>query len=90
MVKAINEKTREREAVRRALRCAFSAFPANSPSMPNMSLSIWELLLRFSCNSPVFLIASSGVILLSFPAGSHAEIQIVIIVTRNVRPKTRG
>ena len=35
----MNENIRDKDAVRRAFRCAFKAFPANSPSVPNKNVS---------------------------------------------------
>ena len=87
---ARNANIRDRDAVRRAFLWAFRAFPASSPSTPNSSRRIEECFRRFSCNSPVFLIASSGVSLLNFPAGIHADIHIVRIVTSSVRAQTQG
>ena len=89
-VNAIKENTRDNDAVRKAFRCAFNALPASSPSIPKKSASTGELFLRFSCNSPEFFIASSGVILLNFLAGIHAEIHIVRTVINNVITNTRG
>ena len=89
-VNAMNENIRDKDAVRRAFRCAFKAFPANSPSVPNKNASTGEFFFRLSCSSPVFLIASSGVSLLNFLAGSQADIQIVITVTSSVKIKTSG
>ncbi len=90
MVKARKENIRLSDAVRKALRCAFNALPANSPSIPKKQVSSGDFFLRFNCNSPVFLIASSGVSLLNFLAGIHAEIHIVTTVKRNVTAKTNG
>ena len=70
----MHEKIRDKDVVRKAFRCAFNALPASSPSTPNSSVSKGELFLRFNCSSPVFLMASRGVSLLNFTAGSHAEI----------------
>ncbi len=83
-VKPRKERVKDRVEVLKAFFCAFSALPANSPSTPNNRARIREFFLRFSCNSPVFLMASSGVSLLSFLAGSHAEINTVRADTRMV------
>ena len=53
--------------------CAFNAFPASSPFMPKRKDKIGECFFFLSNGSLVFLIASRGVILLSFLAGIHAE-----------------
>ncbi len=90
MVKARKENIRLSDAVRKALFCAFNAPPANSPSNPKRQVSSGDFFLRFNCNSPVFLIASSGVSLLNFLAGIHAEIHIVATVKRSVATKTNG
>ena len=84
------ERVNDSVAVRRDFFCAFSAFPASSPSVPNKSARIRDFFLRFSCNSPVFFIASSGVILLNFLAGSQAEISTVKNEVRIVTANTSG
>ena len=89
-VKPKNESVNESVDVRSAFFCAFSAFPANSPSIPNSNDRIWECFFFFNCSSPVFRIASSGVSLLNFLAGSHAEINTVSTDTRMVAANTSG
>ena len=90
IVKAIKENKRDREAVRRAFRWAFRALPASSPSTPNRRLRMGEDFLRLSCSSPVFLMASRGVSLLSFRAGSQAESHMVATATSRVAARIRG
>ena len=89
-VNAIKENTRDRDAVRRALRCALKALPASSPSTPKRRLKTGDFFLCFSCSSPVFLMASRGVSRLSFRAGIQAEIHMVARVRSSVTRKTNG
>ncbi len=58
--------------------------------MPNKRESAVERLLRFNESSSVFLIASSGVMALSFRAGSHADIPMVIPAARSVIRRISG
>ena len=90
MVKPKNESVKDSVDVRSAFFCAFSAFPASSPSIPNSNDRIRECFFFFNRNSPVFRIASSGVSLLNFLAGSHAEISTVRIETRMAAANTSG
>ncbi len=89
-VKARNETVRDRLAVRRAFFWAFRAFPASSPSMPNIIARAGERFFLFSCSSPVFLMALMGVILLIFLAGIHAEIHTVTMVITKERTRIKG
>lgn len=89
-VKPRKERVNDRVEVRKAFFCAFSAFPASSPSIPKKSVRMEEFFFRFSCSSPVFFMASRGVSLLSFLAGSHAETNTVRADARMVTANTRG
>ena len=73
MEKPRNDNVRDRVEVRRFFFWAFRAFPASSPSVPNSRVSTGECFLLFSCSPPVSRMASSGVSLLNFAAGSQAE-----------------
>ena len=84
------ESVRDSVEVRRAFFLAFNAFPASSPSTPKSNVSILDCFFFFRCSSPVLRIASSGVILLSFLAGSHAENRTVITEEANVNANTSG
>ena len=59
--------------IRKCFFWAFNAFPAISPFMPKIQDKNRECFFFFSGKTPVVLIASSGVILLNFLAGIHAE-----------------
>ena len=89
-VKPSNERVRDSVEVYIAFLLAFIEFPASSPSIPNRNRRIWECFSFFSFHSPVLRMASNGVILLSFPAGSHAEHSTVRKEDRIVTPKTMG
>ena len=84
------ERVSDKVEVRKDFFCAFNAFPASSPSIPNKNARIRDFFLRFNCNSPVFFIASRGVSVLNFLAGSHAEINTVKRDTRIVIANTNG
>ncbi len=76
--------------VRSAFFCAFSAFPASSPSMPKKADSRGECFFFISSAPPAPLIASRGVSLLSLCAGIHAEMSTVRNARRNIRIRTTG
>ena len=82
-----NDNSSDRADNRNDFFCAFNAFPASSPFIPNKKDNIGECFLFFNCKPPIFRMDSSGVILLSFLAGIHAENNTVItddkIVTAN-------
>ncbi len=84
------DKRSDTDAVRSAFRCTRNAFPANSPSTPNIRESNGELHFLLGSSSRVFLIASSGVITLSFLAGIHADIPMVIAVINSVNKRISG
>ena len=84
------ESVSESVEVRRAFFLAFNAFPASSPSNPKSNVSILDCLFFFKHSSPVLRIASSGVILLSFLAGSHAENRTVTIEDAKANASTSG
>ena len=90
IVNPINDKVRDNVEVRSAFLCAFSAFPASSPSVPNKIERIGECLFLLSPVTPVPLIASNGVILLNFPAGSQAENSTVKTDNNTARINTKG
>ena len=68
MVKPRKERVRDSVEVRSVFFCAFRAFPASSPSVPNSRERTGECFFFFSCSPPVPRMASRGVIRLSFRA----------------------
>ena len=73
MEKPRKDSNNEMKDIRKCFFRAFNAFPASSPFMPKMQDKNRECFFFFNNKLLVFLIASSGVILLSFLAGIHAE-----------------
>ena len=69
---------------------AFREFPASSPSIPNKKRRTGECISFLGFNSPVYRMASNGVSLLNFLAGSQAEHNTVITDDRIVHANTRG
>ena len=90
MVKPRKERVRDSVEVRSVFFCAFRAFPASSPSVPNNRERTGECFFFFSFSPPVPRMASRGVIRLSFRAGIHAENRTVRKETRRVTAKMAG
>jgi hypothetical protein len=67
------DSNNEMKDIRKCFFWAFNAFPASSPFMPKIQDKNRERFFFFNNKPLVFLIASSGVILLSVLAGIHAE-----------------
>ena len=89
-VNARKENVRDNVAVRQAFFCAFSEFPASSPSSPKKKARTREFFLFFNWISPVFLMASRGVRRLNFLAGYQADIHTVNMVIAKVNTNTNG
>ena len=73
MEKPRKDSNNDNVDIRKCFFWAFNAFPASSPFMPKIQDKNRECFFFFNNKPLVFLIASSGVILLSFLAGIHAE-----------------